>query len=56
MTNVIDTAKAAVIAHNEKNWDKARATLLEKGVYDEKATDGVLKKRTSPSQCLPVRW
>lgn len=38
MTGVIETAKAAVIAYNEKNWDKARATLVEKGVYDEKAT------------------
>jgi len=38
MTNVIETAKAAVIAYNEKNWDKARGTLVEKGTYDEKAT------------------
>ena len=38
MTNVIETAKAAVIAYNEKNWDKARGTIVEKGVYDEKAT------------------
>jgi steroid delta-isomerase-like uncharacterized protein len=38
MSSVIETAKAAVIAYNEKNWDKARATLVEKGVYDEKAT------------------
>jgi len=35
---VIETAKAATIAYNEKNWDKARAVFLEKGVYDEKAT------------------
>jgi steroid delta-isomerase-like uncharacterized protein len=38
MTNVIDNAKAAVIAYNEKNWDKARGTLVEKSIYDEKAT------------------
>ena len=38
MTSVIETAKASVIAYNEKNWDKARGALIEKGVYDEKAT------------------
>jgi steroid delta-isomerase-like uncharacterized protein len=39
MANVIiDTAKAATIAYNEKNWDKARAVLVEKAIYDEKAT------------------
>ena len=38
MANVIEIAKAAVIAYNEKNWDKARGALVEKGVYDEKAT------------------
>ena len=38
MSNVIETAKAAVIAYNEKNWDRARAVVLEKAVYDEKAT------------------
>ena len=38
MTNVIETAKAPVIAYNEKNWDKARGTLVDKGIYDEKAT------------------
>jgi len=38
MANVIETAKAAVIAYNEKNWDKARASLVEKAIYDEKAT------------------
>jgi len=38
MTNVVETAKAAVIAYNEKNWDKVRGLVVEKGVYDEKAT------------------
>jgi steroid delta-isomerase-like uncharacterized protein len=38
MANVIESAKAATIAYNEKNWDKARAVLVEKGIYDEKAT------------------
>ena len=38
MANVIETAKASVIAYNEKNWDKVRAVVVEKCVYDEKAT------------------
>src|SRR5947209_421831 len=38
MASIIDTAKAATVAYNEKNWDKARAALTEKGIYDEKAT------------------
>jgi steroid delta-isomerase-like uncharacterized protein len=38
MANVIETAKAATIAYNDKNWDKMKAVFLEKGVYDEKAT------------------
>jgi len=38
MANIIETAKAATVAYNEKNWDKARAAFVEKGIYDEKAT------------------
>jgi steroid delta-isomerase-like uncharacterized protein len=38
MANVIETAKASVIAYNEKNWEKVKATVVEKAVYDEKAT------------------
>lgn len=38
MANIIETAKAATIAYNEKNWDRARACLVEKSIYDEKAT------------------
>src|SRR5262245_51711220 len=38
MANVIDTAKAATTAYNDKSWDKVRAAFDEKGVYDEKAT------------------
>ena len=36
--NVIETAKAAVIAYNEKNWDRVKEIVVEKGIYDEKAT------------------
>jgi steroid delta-isomerase-like uncharacterized protein len=38
MPDVIETAKAATTAYNDKNWDKAKAVFDEKGVYDEKAT------------------
>lgn len=38
MANVIETAKAATVAYNEKNWDQARALFAEKGIYDEKGT------------------
>ena len=38
MPNVIETAKAATIAYNDKNWDKVKALFAENGVYDEKAT------------------
>ena len=38
MPDVIETAEAQVIAYNEKNWDKVRTVLVEKGIYDEKAT------------------
>ena len=38
MATVIETAKAATIAYNEKNWEKAKAVFVEKGIYDEKAT------------------
>jgi hypothetical protein len=38
MANVIETAKAATIAHNDKDWDKVKALFVENGVYDEKAT------------------
>src|SRR2546430_1977939 len=38
MPTVIETAKAATIAYNDKNWDKVKAVFAEKGVYDEKGT------------------
>jgi steroid delta-isomerase-like uncharacterized protein len=38
MANVIEAAKAATIAYNEKKWDKVKAVFVEKAVYDEKAT------------------
>ena len=39
MANVIDIAKAAVIAYNEKDWSKARDILAANAVYDEKGTN-----------------
>jgi steroid delta-isomerase-like uncharacterized protein len=38
MANVIETAKGATIAYNDKHWDKMRAVFAENGIYDEKAT------------------
>ena len=38
MPNVIETAKTATIAYNDKNWDKVKAVFAEKAVYDEKGT------------------
>jgi steroid delta-isomerase-like uncharacterized protein len=39
MANVIEIAKAAVTAYNEKDWNKTRDLLAADAVYDEKATN-----------------
>ena len=39
MASVIDIAKAAVTAYNEKNWSKAKDILAANAVYDEKGTN-----------------
>jgi len=38
MANVIDIAKAAVTAYNEKDWSKVKDILAANAVYDEKGT------------------
>ena len=38
MSSVIETARAATIAYNDKNWERVRAAFDESGVYDEKGT------------------
>ena len=38
MSNVMEIAKAATIAYNNKNWDKVRDVFAPDGVYDEKVT------------------
>jgi steroid delta-isomerase-like uncharacterized protein len=38
MSTVIETAKSATIAYNDKNWDKVKGVFAANGVYDEKAT------------------
>src|SRR6476661_345183 len=38
MANVIEIAKAAVTAYNEKDWSKAKDILAPNAVYDEKGT------------------
>jgi steroid delta-isomerase-like uncharacterized protein len=39
MANVIEIAKAAITAYNEKDWNKTRDLLAADAVYDEKATN-----------------
>ena len=39
MRSIVDVAKASVHAYNEKDWDKARATLTPDCVYEEIATN-----------------
>jgi steroid delta-isomerase-like uncharacterized protein len=39
MATVIETAKNATIAYNDKNWDNVKAVFAENGIYDEKATN-----------------
>lgn len=36
--SMVDIAKASVLAYNDKNWDKVRATLAPDIVYDEVGT------------------
>jgi steroid delta-isomerase-like uncharacterized protein len=38
MSSVVETAKSATIAYNDKNWDKVKGVFSANGVYDEKAT------------------
>ena len=35
---LIDAAKAPILAYNEKNWDKVKASITPDFVYDEVAT------------------
>jgi steroid delta-isomerase-like uncharacterized protein len=41
--SVADTAKEQVIAYNEKDWDRARASFAPEIVYEELATHRKLK-------------
>jgi steroid delta-isomerase-like uncharacterized protein len=38
MENTMSAAKAVILAYNEKNWDKLRASVDKNIVYDEKGT------------------
>lgn len=38
MPTVIETAKGATTAYNDKNWNTVKAVFAENGIYDEKAT------------------
>lgn len=39
MSTVAEIAKAAIIAFNDKDWDKVQAMLAAEAVYDEKGTN-----------------
>ena len=43
MANVIEIAKAAVTAYNEKDWSKGKDILAADAVYDEKGTNRRIK-------------
>jgi steroid delta-isomerase-like uncharacterized protein len=49
MANVIEIAKAAVTAYNEKDWNKIRDLLAIDAVYDEKATS---RRLEGPGQII----
>jgi steroid delta-isomerase-like uncharacterized protein len=38
MANIIEVAKAAIVAYNDKDWDKAKELFAAEAAYDEKAT------------------
>ena len=38
MTNVVEVAKALLIAYNDKNWSSIKSMLAAGAVYDEKGT------------------
>ena len=48
---LIDAAKAPMLAYNDKNWDAARASLAPDCVYDEVATS---RKVQGPDQVIPL--
>jgi steroid delta-isomerase-like uncharacterized protein len=48
---LIDAAKAPMLAFNEKNWDAARASITSDFVYDEVATN---RKVQGVDQVIPL--
>lgn len=48
---LIDAAKAPVLAFNEKNWDAVKASITPDFVYDEVATD---RQARGVEQVLPL--
>jgi len=39
MLSIANVAKASVVAYNDKNWEKVRASLTSDCIYDEVATN-----------------
>jgi steroid delta-isomerase-like uncharacterized protein len=48
---LVDAAKAPMIAFNEKNWDAVRASITSDSVYDEVATN---RKVQGVEQIIPL--
>jgi len=38
MSNIVEVAKAGIVAYNEKNWSKVKEILTSDASYDEKGT------------------
>jgi steroid delta-isomerase-like uncharacterized protein len=48
---LIDAAKAPILAFNEKNWDAVRASITPDSIYDEVATN---RKVQGADQVIPL--
>ena len=48
---LIDAAKAPILAYNDKNWEKVRASITPNFIYDEVATQ---RKAQGPDQVIPL--
>jgi len=45
--DMIDAAKASILAYNHKDWQKAKESLHHDAVYDEKATHRRIEDESS---------
>ena len=52
MANVIEIAKAAISAYNDRNWSKAKDVLAADAVYDEKG----MRRRIEGADAIIEVW